>query len=156
MLDLSVDWLTLTLSKANKDLEMATAAATTNEQGKFFNTTFTIGYSGHGGLTKSCYSDFKKKSYMGEYPIINLRGVEATNPSALTELLKSGVTGSTKVTHQIAYHVKTNKKGKKYDSHLGEYISFKVGGKKVSALIKGYSCIFFIDDKKVTNIFKVV
>lgn len=133
---------------------MISASAVTNELGRYLNTTFTVGWSGHGGSSKSCYSDFKQKMYKGEFPIERLHGVSSVSPSALTELLKTGVSKNTIVTHHIAYHKKVNKKGKEYDSHLGQYISFKFGGFKFSALIKGYSCLFFVNDKRVTNITK--
>lgn len=142
----------ITASTTQRDNEMTTANAVTNESGLNFNKTLTVGYSGHGGITKSCYSDFKLKTYKGSIGISSLSNVEGLNPSALKGLLKCGASISTKVTHQLAYIKKINKKGKEYDSVLGHYISLTLKGIKFSTLIKGYSCLFFVDDKKVTYI----
>jgi hypothetical protein len=131
---------------------MVTASATTNELGHVYNTIHTVGYSGHGGTTKSIYLDFKKRPYIGDYPITYLREISRLNPVALKELLKTGVKESTKVTHETAYTTREDKDGKTIESNLGQYLSFTVNKKKIATLIKGHSCLFFVDGKKVTDL----
>ena len=45
---------------------------------------------------------------------------------------------------------KTNKKGKEVKSSLGHYITARSKENNISVLINGFSCMFFINDKKVT------
>ena len=133
---------------------MATAQAVTNEQGLFLNKNFTVGLSGHGGSVGSCYSDMLKKPYKGSGSISSLASIEFLNPAALSELM-TVCTGGERVKHETAYTVKVNKDGNPYDSVMGHYLSVLVRGNKVSVLIKGYSCVFFIDDKKAVSLTKL-
>jgi hypothetical protein len=131
---------------------MVTASTTTNEFGHHHVMSLTVGYSGHGGGTRSIYLDFKKRPYIGDYPIAYLREISRLNPAALKELLKTGVKESIKVTHETAYATREDKDGKTIENNLGQYLSFTVNKKKIATLIKGHSCLFFVDGKKVTDL----
>ncbi len=130
---------------------MATAQATTNELGShnLWNQGITIGLSGHGGKVGSIYSDYKKKAATAKFKIERLYEVERLSPAAYNELLKILPVGA-KAKSEIAYIVKNDKDGKSYHSELGKYISFTLEKKKISVLIKGHSCLFFVNDKRVT------
>ena len=129
---------------------MVTAAARTDESGRMRTSTSdcSIGLSGHGGGSASCFSEFKKDPVNGWNAKV-ISDINSMNPAGYNEMLKV-FSKNEKVKHQNAYVIKINKKGKTVKSSLGHYITARSKGNDVSVLINGFSCMFFINDKKVT------
>ena len=129
---------------------MTTAAAITDGSGRMMTVASDckIGLSGHGGSSKSCLSGFDLGPVFG-WNAHFIDDINSINPAAHKEMLKV-FDGKTKVRHQNAYILKTNKKGDKVKSSLGHYITAKSKENKISVLINGFSYMCFVENKRVT------